>query len=513
MTLIKLSGFNFILYLYRVKYKNLNAMKTKSYQLTGQLITLLSIIIMATSVKTQPLDSLWFKEYGNIMDDIGFDAIEADEGEYIVVGKTQVSQYNWDGYAVKLDINGDIIWEKTYGGAQNEQLQSIAPGLYFGYVITGYTSTDSNGLSDIWILFIDDNGDSLASVKYGNWASDQGYYIRPTVDQGFIVVSRSEIYQWGDQVHLMKLDVGLDTVWTKLYGGPMQDYGRCVEETSDYGYIIAGRSYTTPYPESGDAWVIKTDSNGDTIWTKKYGGDDEDIFYSLLETDDGYIFVGQTWSFGAGLKDVYVVRTDDNGDTIWTRTYGGEGAEMAYRIFEAEDGNYVVAGYYTSYSGDNRDVYVIKIDGDGNLIWEEFYGDSNDSEYMYGGAPTSDGGYVFTGRVDYFSGSEDDLFVLKIGKANSGIDFNRTENNSDFYNYPNPIINSTTFNLNIPAKSFVELTIYNSFGQKIETIIQKQLNGGHQEIEWDAGNLPDGIYFCKLETLNNVLVRKILISR
>ena len=173
------------------------------------------------------------------MGDIGFDAIEGEDGEYIVIGKTQVSEYNWDAYIAKLDNNGDIIWENTYGGAQNEQIVSICPGLYFGYVMTGYTSTDANGLSDIWILYIDDNGDSLTSVKYGSWSSDQGYCIRPNVDQGFIVTSRSTIFQLGDQVHLMKLDNSLDTLWTKLYGGPMQDYGHWVEETSDYGYIIA----------------------------------------------------------------------------------------------------------------------------------------------------------------------------------------------------------------------------------------------------------------------------------
>jgi hypothetical protein len=485
-------------------------MKALTCHLLKSLLALITLVIISTSANAQPPDSLWFRVYGDIMDDIGFDAIEAGEDEYIVIGKVEKSDYNWDAYVAKLDNNGDIIWENTYGGAQREQIVSICPGLYFGYVMTGYTSTDANGLSDIWILFIDDNGDSIASMKYGSWASDQGNWISTNVDQGFIVVSRSEIYQWGDQIYLMKLDISLDTIWTKTYGGPMQDYGHCVEETSDYGYIIAGRTYTTVYPESGDAWVIKTDSNGDTVWTKKYGGDNEDIFYSLVETDDGYIFAGQTWSYGAGLKDVYVVRTNDNGDTIWTKTYGGEGAEMAYRIFETEDGNYVIAGYNTPVSGINRDVYVIEIDGDGNLIWEEYYGDSYDSEYLYGGTATSDGGFIFTGRVDYYSSLEDDIFVLKLGEGNSGIEEMAILNKLSLYNYPNPFKNSTTFHLNMSANSLVELTVYDSFGKIIETIIRERSEMGSMEIEWYTGNLPKGVYYVKLKVGNSVVVNKIL---
>ena len=485
-------------------------MKTLTRHLFKSLLTLLTFIMVTNSIKAQSPDSLWYRVYGDIMDDIGFDAIETGEDEFIVIGKVQKSEFDWDAYVAKLDNNGNIIWENTYGGAQREQIVSICPGLYFGYVMTGYTCTDANGLSDIWILFIDDNGDSVTSVKYGSWASDQGNWISTNVDQGFIVVSRSEIYQWGDQIYLMKLDISLDTIWTKTYGGPMQDYGHCVEETSDYGYIIAGRTYTTAYPESGDAYVIKTDSNGDTVWTKKYGGDDEDIFYSLVETDDGYIFAGQTWSYGAGLKDVYVVRTNDNGDTIWTKTYGGEGAEMAYRIFETENGNYVIAGYNTPVSGVNRNVYIIEIDGDGNLLWEEYYGNNYDSEYLYGGSPTSDGGFIFTGKVDYYSALEDDIFVLKLGEGNSGIEEMATLHKTSVYSYPNPFKNSTTFHLKIPVNALVELTVYDSFGKILETFIRERSEMGSMEFEWNAGNLPEGVYFVKLKAGKTVVVSKVI---
>ncbi|MCF8378360.1 MAG: T9SS type A sorting domain-containing protein [Bacteroidales bacterium] len=454
-------------------------------------------------------DSLWYKSYGNTMDEVGFDCIEAAEGEYLVIGKTEISNTNWDAYIAKLDNNGNLIWEKSYGGAQDEQIVSICPGLYFGYVMTGYTSTDANGLSDIWILYIDDNGDSIASMKYGSWSSDQGYCIRPNVDQGFIVSSRSSVYQMGDQVHLMKLDISLDTIWTKLYGGTHQDYGHWVEETSDYGYIIAGNTYSSPYPESGDAWVIKTDNNGDTLWTKKFGGEDEDVFYCLTETDDGYIFAGQTWSFGAGLIDVFIVRTDDYGNVIWSETFGGAGVDYAFRLFETEDGNYLASGYSDSYSG-SRDVYLVKFDGDGNFIWEEFYGDISDEELMYGGVPTSDGGYLFTGKLDYYLYNQDDLFALKLGPGSTGIDFNTNLNSNRFYNYPNPFNQLTNFHLDFNIDDDIKLTIYNTSGQIVDKIDTELYKNEPATLEWNAAHLRPGIYFAKLQNGESTFIQKII---
>lgn len=487
-------------------------MKTRDYFPARGILLCLCLLLFSFNLISQPPEVLWYNELGEVMGDIGFEAVEGENGEYYVIGKTQVSQNNWDAYVAKLDNNGDIIWENTYGGNMDEQIVSICPGLNSGYVMTGYTGTDANGLSDIWILYIDDNGDSIASAKYGSWSSDQGYCIRPNVDQGFIVSSRSEIYQWGDQIHLMKLDISLDTIWTKLYGGPKQDYGHWVEETSDYGYIIAGRSYTTAYPESGDAWVIKTDNNGDTLWTRKYGGDDEDIFYALVETEDGYIFAGQTWSFGNGLIDVYVVRTDDNGDTIWTKTYGGAGADYAFRMFEAPDGNYVITGYSTSFN-EGRDVYMIKIDGDGNLLWEENYGDVLDNEYMYGGAPTSDGGYIFAGKLDYYYSNQDDIFALKLGPETTGIEQMTILNKCIFYNYPNPVKDNSTFYFDLKSKSMVKLSVSDAFGREVAFLFQGEFKSGKQQIDFNFSGFETGIYFVKLEVEDQVQVRKIIVSR
>lgn len=465
----------------------------------------LFVSFLIPSLFAQTPDSLWYKTFGNVMDDMGFDALENEDGDYMVVGKTEVSNTNWDAWIAKLDNNGNLIWENAIGGVMDEQIVSVCPALYSGYVMTGYTSTDANGLSDIWILYVDENGDSVASVKYGGMTSDQGDCIRPTIDQGFILSAYTSVYLMGDQIYLMKLDISLDTLWTKTFGGPMHDYGHWVEETSDYGYIIAGRTYTTQYLESGDAWVIKTDNNGDTVWTKKYGGDDEDIFFALVETDDGYIFAGQTWSFGAGLIDMYVIRTDDNGNVIWAKTFGGTGADYAYNIFETEDGNYTVSGYSDSFSG-SQDVYLIKIDGDGNLIWEKYYGDHLDNEYMYGGTATSDGGYLFTGRLDYYISAMDDIFVLKLGPEIQDINANIYKSTDHLTISPNPAKSQVHISTQYSA-GIEHLTIYDLRGNKIFGFI-KRSGTQNKEFCLDVTDFLNGIYIVEVISGTSVFSAK-----
>ena len=451
--------------------------------------------------------------YGGADNEIGFDAIEGGDGIYYVTGKSRSSgNGGYDAYIVKLDNNGGVIWQKTYGGQQDEQIVSICPALYGGFVMTGYTATNAQGLSDIWILSVNEDGDSLWSKQYGGLTSDQGYCIRPNYDQGYILTARMSVYMMGDQLCLMKLLYNGDTLWTKIYGGPNQDYGHIVAQATDGGYIIAGRTYASYTTESGDAWVLKTDNNGDTIWTGKYGGNKEDIFYAVAETENGYIFAGQTWSYGNGLIDVYVGRTDYNGDTLWTKTYGGSGADYAYSIAKADDNNFVITGYSDSFS-ENNDVYMLKIDSAGNLLWQDHYGSAADEEMMYGCRPTSDGGFIITGKKDYYTQLQDDLFALKLGATGSGLSDAFHHDALVFCNAPNPFRSSTTFHIHVPGKSKCTLEVYNCQGDLVHTLFNGQFIQGEMELTWDASGIDPGVYFCKMTTEERVSVRKIVITR
>ena len=203
-----------------------------------------------------------------------------------------------------------------------------------------------------------------------------------------------------------------DTLWTKTYGGPDYDEGYSVCETSDGSYIVAGytKSFGAGEP---DVWLIKTDPNGDTLWTKTYGGSEWDQAWSVQQTSDGgYIVVGFTASFGAGNYDVWLLKTDADGDTLWTRTYGDTGYEAGYSVQQTPDEGYIIAGYTDT--GGIQHVYVIKTDADGDTLWTRTYGELSYSR-GFSVKQTSDGSYIIAGSTYIFSEvvSSIEIYLIK----------------------------------------------------------------------------------------------------
>jgi hypothetical protein len=484
-------------------------MKTNKF-LPFYFLTILSgILLFSQDIQSQPLDSIWQNHYGGTGYEIGFDAIEGENGCYYVIGKTKpFGSDNYDAYILKLNNNGSLIWDKSYGGSLEEQIVSVCPAHNGGYVMTGYTSSIGQQWTQIWLLWINEDGDSLWSKTYGGESADNGLYISPTDDQGYIVSATwgTGAYM-GDQICLMKLDAAGDSIWAKTFGGPYQDYGEEVIQTSDGGYIIAGRTYASIYPEGCDAWVIKTDSNGDTVWTHKYGGSDEDMFNCVVETSDGYLFAGVTHSFGPGIYSVWAVRTNDSGDTIWTRTYGGDIVNMCFNISKTINDHFVLVGYSNSFNEDN-DVYVLEIDIDGNMVWEDHYGIAAASEVVYGSRQTSEREFIVTGRTNYYTTMKDEVFVMKLGNA-TGITDEKNKIDPLLSNYPNPFKSNTTIYLNIVDEAVVDLCIFNSMGVLVETLISGQVLRGRREILWNASGMVPGVYFCRLQAGNESVICKI----
>jgi len=182
-----------------------------------------------------------------------------------------------------------------------------------------------------------------------------------------------------------------DTLWTRTYGGTAGDCGRSVQQTSDGGYIIAGS--TSSFGAGGsDVYLVKTGSSGDALWTRSYGGSGDDYGFSVQQTSDGgYIIAGVTGSFGAGGYDVYLLKTDSSGDTLWTGTYGGNCYDYGRSVEQTSEGGYVIAGYTYLYGP--ADVYLLKTNSSGETLWIRSYGGSRD-DYGFSVQQTSDGGYI-----------------------------------------------------------------------------------------------------------------------
>jgi len=199
-----------------------------------------------------------------------------------------------------------------------------------------------------------------------------GYSVQQTADSGYIIAGATASFGAGhNDVYLIRTNAQGDTLWTRTYGGLGVDYGYCVRQTSDGGYIIAGitNSFGAGILE---AYLIKTNALGETLWTRTYGGADEDWANSVQQTaDGGYIIGGRTLSFGAGSYDVYLIKTDAAGDTLWTRTFGGTSADEGRSVRQTADGGYVIAGITSSFGAGYSDVYLIKTDANGNVAIEE----------------------------------------------------------------------------------------------------------------------------------------------
>jgi hypothetical protein len=152
----------------------------------------------------------------------------------------------------------------------------------------------------------------------------------------------------------------------RFYGGDGIDRGYSVQQTLDGGYIIAG--YTTSFGAGEqDIYLVKTDSLGETIWTNTFGGPGWENGHAVQQTypDGGYIITGYTDSFGAGSSDVYLVKTDVNGDTVWTRTYGGEGEDAGLFVQQTFDSGYIIAGNIDFWNLEAPGLYLIRTDSDG----------------------------------------------------------------------------------------------------------------------------------------------------
>ncbi len=204
-----------------------------------------------------------------------------------------------------------------------------------------------------------------------------------------------------------------DTLWARTYGGRSWDYAYSVVQAADGGFIVAGEtnSFGAGYT---DVYLVRTDAYGDTLWTAVLGGTSYDWGHSVAQTaDGGFIVAGLTQSFGAGETDVYLIRTDAAGDTLWTKTYGGTAYDNGCSVAQTADGGYIVAGYTRSFGAGRYDVYLIRIDAAGDTLWIKTYGGTI-SDFGNSVAQTSDGGYIVFGSTGSFAAGGSDVYLIRL---------------------------------------------------------------------------------------------------
>ena len=381
----------------------------------------LSIIFLNVNVSYGA--QYWAKTYGGSSSEYAFSIQQTSDDGYIVAGITwSFGAGGDDVWVLKLDTIGNVIWQKTYGGSDDETAYSIQQTTDGGYIVAGSTSFGA-GKSDIWVLKLDGNGNILWQKTYGGTSDDLAKSIQQTTDGGYIIAGYTYSFGAGaGDSWVLKLDSSGNVVWQKTYGGNENDGGTSIQQTTDGGYIVAGGTSSFGAGAGGDSWVLKLDSSGNVVWQKTYGGSELEYASSIQQTfnqdgePDGYIVAGPTSSFGVGYGyNFLVLKLDSQGGVSWQKAYGGSGMDDAWSIYQTSDRGYIVTGYTNSYGagGNDNDIWILKLDSNGNVIWQKTYGGS-DYENAFSIQQTTDGGYIVAGSTDSFGAGYEDFWVLKL---------------------------------------------------------------------------------------------------
>lgn len=347
----------------------------------------------------------WEQTYGGIDHDYGLSVQQTTDSGFIITGTTRsFGNGNNDVYLIKTDEVGNEQWSQTFGGNGYDQGFSVQQTTDGGYVITGETSSINGGDEKILLIKTDVNGNDIWSKIFDSGSlngDERGFDVKQTNDGGYIICGTKKGLFPKSDIWLIKTNEYGDSLWSKTYGDSLGDWGYSIQQTSDFGYIIVGESQSITGGNSLNIIVIKTDSLGNEIWIKDFGGVDYDCGYWIEQTSDGgYIITGETNSFGNNY-DVYLIKIDENGIEQWSKTYGDIDYDGGHSVQQTSDGGYIITGWISNLGGNyTTDIYLIKTDVNGNEIWSQTYGGlPNDRGYDV--KQTNDGGYIIVGEKGY----------------------------------------------------------------------------------------------------------------
>ncbi len=461
-----------------------------------------TLIILTLCVLT--IDSIaqisFIKHYGEFTGQ-GNSLIINSSSNYIIAGRKNYTS-NFDQFCTyELNSLGDTLWLKHYGTDSLEQANQIIQTVDGGYATIGLSTGYWSSYRNIYLVKTTNTGIVAWTKQIGGQGQENGTAIVQTVSGEYFIGGTSSYNSNGlFDFYLVKTDVNGDTLWTKKYGGVQNEEANSMRQTSDGGFILSGYSESFSFG-SKDFYLVKTNSLGDTLWTKHYGGSLVEISKSVRQTSDGgYIMTGYSQSFGISTENMYVIKTNSIGDTLWTKTYGQVGRySWGNDIIQTTDGGYAVTGLIkTASTNGGYDLYLVKIDVSGNVQWEkEFKIEPTNTAYTSSDGrsilQTSDGGFAISGA--WFSGSTYELLFIKTDN-NGTVGLSELQANSTFTVFPNPFDQSATLQFENSQNKKYTLTIYDSEGRLVSTIV----NTTSDKIEIERNDLTNGLYFFQLRT-------------
>ncbi len=369
-------------------------------------------------------DATWNKKFGGIKWERGNSIQQTSDGGYILFGDTNsFGNGENDLYLVRTDASGNEIWSKTFGGAKQDYGYSVQQTTDAGYILLGTTDSFGSGSTDIYLVKTDSSGNEIWSKTFDGTKEDYGYSVQQTTDAGYIILGTTNSFDSSySKIYLVKIDSSGNEIWSKRFGEDnYNSKGKSVEQTKDGGYILLGTAKGDSQFMSWDVddiYLVKTDPDGNKLWSKKFGSDDWETSESVQQTSDGgYILCGGT----ARESTCYIVKTNSEGNEVWHKELNKLYYTRGYSIRQISDGGFIVVGetfdvkYDNSISGHSY-IYLNRIDSSGKEVWNKMLGEDQEKN-VYGKSiqQTKDGGFVILGSI-FVGGSTNnwDMYLVKI---------------------------------------------------------------------------------------------------
>jgi hypothetical protein len=366
-----------------------------------------AFVLAAAALAGAP-DPVWMEAYGGSGEDRAFAVLELKDGGYVLAGHTDSMGAGFrDMYLVRIDAQGALLWEKTYGGAAEDQCHDIAETQDGGFILVGATGISPAAL-DVLLVKTDGQGNEQWQETYGGQGEDLGRSVVATGDGGYLVAGDSSSFgSGGTGVYIFKTDAQGALQWESTFGGG-DDHGFAAAATPDGGCVVGGYSGDgATFPEF-DAYLVKIDAAGNLLWERSFDSGIDDRCHDLLVLPSGDIVMA-----GISRSDMSLWKTDDRGILQWQHTYGMGTSDVCSSLDAAADGGFVLGGLTYFYSGGAYEMYAVKTDAQGGLEWETTAG-GPDWDWCDSIRQTGDGGYILAGTTRSFGAGGYDFFAVRL---------------------------------------------------------------------------------------------------
>jgi hypothetical protein len=447
------------------------------------------------------------KIYGANQSDIGYAAQQTIDGGYILFGNTSAwPDYKYSWKLIKTDSLGEVQWQKTYGDeyliGNGNVVQQTTDG---GYIVCGAFGgpfTDS-----LVLMKTDDLGNQIWIHAYPiTIGRSIGQFVEETDDGGFIITGYAGKIMEED-VYTIKTNMNGIEEWSRTIGGPGREYGNCVRQTVEGDFIVMGE--TNSYGNGGyDMYVLKFNNTGDTIWTKTYGTASNEGGETMdLTSDGGFIGLGGS---SHQIRDFYVVKADAGGKVIWSQEYGGDGWDYGYAIQQTQDGGYFLAGRLGLSAILPSEMHCIRTNATGDVLWERGFRKGTSSEAV-SAMQTADGGYFVFGTATFTNPglTKSYMYLAKLDAMGQLASPENAERKYTFQICPNPFLQTTLIKFDEPLDADYSLILYDALGREIGI----QSGAAHDEIYLERNDLPAALYFFEIISGNRVIGQGKLIAK